>query len=40
MVAAIREGAPLHTIIATGAKWSNDDELVFLDPLRDSQYYL
>jgi endoglucanase len=35
MVAAIREGAPLHTIIATGAKWSNDDELVFLDPLRD-----
>jgi aryl-phospho-beta-D-glucosidase BglC (GH1 family) len=36
LVAAIREGAPQHTIIATGAKWSNDDELVFLDPLRDS----
>jgi endoglucanase len=35
LVAAIREGAPQHTIIATGAKWSNDDELVFLDPLRD-----
>ncbi len=36
LVAAIREGAPQHTVLATGAKWSNDDELVFLDPLRDS----
>jgi endoglucanase len=33
--AAIREGAPQHTMIATGARWSNDDELVFLEPLRD-----
>lgn len=33
---AIREGAPQHTIIAAGARWSNDDELVFLEPLRDS----
>src|SRR5690348_3816011 len=32
---AIREGAPQHTIIATGARWSNDDELIFLEPLRD-----
>jgi endoglucanase len=32
---AIREGAPQHTIIATGAHWSDDDDLVFLEPLRD-----
>ena len=32
---AIREGAPQHTIIAAGANWSADDELVFIDPLRD-----
>lgn len=31
---AIREGAPRHTIIATGAHWSDDDDLVFLEPLR------
>ena len=36
LAAAIREGAPQHTIIATGARWSSDDELVFLEPLRDS----
>jgi endoglucanase len=36
LAAAIREGAPQHTIIATGARWSNDDELVFLEPLRDT----
>jgi endoglucanase len=35
LAAAIREGAPRHTIIATGARWSADDELVFLEPLRD-----
>jgi len=33
--AAIREGAPQHTIIAAGARWSDDDELVFIEPLRD-----
>jgi endoglucanase len=33
--AAIREGAPNHTMIAAGARWSNDDELVFQEPLRD-----
>lgn len=32
---AIREEAPRHTIIATGARWSDDDDLVFMDPLRD-----
>jgi endoglucanase len=35
VAAAIREGAPQNTMIATGARWSNDDELVFLEPLRD-----
>jgi endoglucanase len=35
VAAAIREGAPQHTIIATGAHWSDDDDLVFLEPLRD-----
>ncbi len=33
---ALREGAPLHTIIAAGARWSDDDDLIFLEPLRDS----
>ncbi len=36
LAAAIREGAPQYTMIAAGARWSNDDELVFLEPLRDS----
>ena len=35
LAAAIREGAPTHTIIAAGARWSNDDELVFQEPLHD-----
>ena len=35
LAAAIREGAPVHTIIAAGARWSNDDELVFQEPLHD-----
>ena len=35
LAAAIREGSPQHTIIATGARWSADDELIFLEPLRD-----
>jgi endoglucanase len=35
LAAAIRQGAPRHTIIATGAHWSDDDDLVFLEPLRD-----
>jgi endoglucanase len=36
LAVAVREGAPQHTIIAAGARWSDDDELVFLEPLRDS----
>ncbi|MGB8989440.1 MAG: glycoside hydrolase family 5 protein [Candidatus Sulfotelmatobacter sp.] len=35
LASAIREGAPQNTMIAAGARWSNDDELVFLEPLRD-----
>jgi endoglucanase len=36
LAAAIREGSPTLTIIAAGARWSNDDELVFQEPLHDS----
>lgn len=36
LAAAIREGAPNLTIIAAGARWSDDDELVFQEPLRDA----
>jgi len=36
LAAAIRQGAPAHTIIAAGARWSSDDELVFQEPLHDS----
>jgi endoglucanase len=36
LAAAIREGAPKHTIIAAGAQWSNDDELIFQEPLHDA----
>ena len=36
LAAAIREGAPGNTIIATGAHGSDDDDLVFLEPLRDA----
>jgi len=35
LATAIREGAPHHTMIAAGARWSDDDDLVFIDPLRD-----
>jgi len=35
LAGAIRESAPSHTIIAAGARWSADDELVFLEPLAD-----
>jgi aryl-phospho-beta-D-glucosidase BglC (GH1 family) len=35
LVAAIRQGAPNHTIIAAGAKWDDDDDMVFLEPLPD-----
>ncbi|MGA2302007.1 MAG: cellulase family glycosylhydrolase [Candidatus Acidiferrum sp.] len=36
VAAAIREGAPGHTIIVEGARWADDDDLVFMEPLRDS----
>jgi aryl-phospho-beta-D-glucosidase BglC (GH1 family) len=36
LASAIREGAPKNAIIAVGARWSDDDELVFIEPLRDS----
>ena len=35
LAAAIREGAPQHTMIVAGARWSDDDDLVFIEPLRD-----
>jgi endoglucanase len=35
LAAAIREGAPQHTMIAAGARWSDDEDLVFIEPLRD-----
>jgi len=35
LAAAIRRGAPAHTIIAAGARWSDDDDLIFQEPLRD-----
>ena len=31
LAAAIRRGAPANTIIATGARWDDDDDLVFLE---------
>ncbi|MBZ5657334.1 MAG: glycoside hydrolase family 5 protein [Acidobacteriia bacterium] len=36
LAAAMREGAPAHTIIAAGARWSDDDALVFQEPLHDA----
>jgi aryl-phospho-beta-D-glucosidase BglC (GH1 family) len=36
LAAAIREGAPQHTIIAAGARWSDNDDLVSIEPLRDA----
>ena len=35
VIAAIRKGAPNHSILATGARWSNLDTLLELDPLND-----
>jgi endoglucanase len=35
LAAAIREGAPAHTIIAAGARWSDNDDLIFQEPLHD-----
>jgi endoglucanase len=35
LAAAIRDGAPQNTIIAAGANWSSDDELVVMETLHD-----
>jgi endoglucanase len=35
LAAAIRRAAPRHTIVATGARWDNNEDLVFLEPLPD-----
>ncbi|HTW58641.1 MAG TPA: glycoside hydrolase family 5 protein [Terriglobales bacterium] len=35
LAAAIRQGAPTNTIIAAGARWDDDDDMIFLEPLRD-----
>ncbi len=36
LAVAIREGAPQRTIIVAGAYWSSESELLFFDPLHDS----
>lgn len=35
LATAIRQAAPEHTIIAAGANWDDDDDMIFLEPLRD-----
>jgi len=35
LAVAIREGAPQHTIIAAGAYWSSESELIFFEPFRE-----
>jgi endoglucanase len=35
LVVAIRKGAPLNTIIVAGARWSDDEDLLAIEPLRD-----
>lgn len=36
LAVAIREGAPQHTVIVAGARWSDDDDLLAMEPLRDA----
>lgn len=36
LAVAIREGAPKQTILVAGARWSDDDDLVFMEPVRDA----
>jgi endoglucanase len=36
LAVSIREGAPQHSIIVAGARWSDDDDLLFIEPFRDS----
>lgn len=35
LAAAIRQSAPQHTIIAPGARWDDEGDMIFLEPLRD-----
>lgn len=35
LLAAMREGAPRHTLIATGARWGSVRDLALLEPVRD-----
>lgn len=35
LAATIRASAPSHTIIASGARWSDNDDLIFQEPLHD-----
>ena len=35
LAAAIRQAAPANTILAPGASWADDNDLLFLEPLRD-----
>ncbi len=35
LATAIRQSAPTHTIIAAGARWDDDNDMIFLEPLRD-----
>ena len=35
LAAAIRQGAPSNTILAPGARWDDDSDMIFLEPLRD-----
>ena len=35
LAAAIREGAPRHTIVATGPRWSSVEQLLLIEPIAD-----
>lgn len=35
LAAAVRAGAPRHTIVATGARWSSVEQLLLIEPLAD-----
>jgi len=35
LAAAIRQAAPANTILAPGANWDDDNDMIFLEPLRD-----
>ena len=35
LAAAIRQAAPSNTILAPGANWDDDTDMIFLEPLRD-----